>query len=155
VAEPVGRDLSLDRRDLAPGRELGVDPVHRRLVHLHTAREADRLIRRRPCPRRLGVVAGIELPDERRGRALAAGEQLLAGILALGAWRLRRVVALRIRVGERVRREVARPELVRLGDVPEEVVGGPTWAGWYVAIRVGCGKGGGCAIGFGGDALSC
>jgi len=111
-----------DRGGDEPGGELGVHPVHRGLVHLHASGEADRLVGREPRPRGLGILPrgqfgheGGRLVDQEGDRLLAVGGALgFAGLDRLG-----------LLVGAGTAAEDLGPEGVHLGQVPQQVAGGP------------------------------
>ena len=137
VVERARRDIVGDGTDRHTRRQLGVDPVHRRLIGLHPPGEADGLVRRPPRPARLGVLARGELSKQRGCRVGAQLHQVGDRRRSCG---LRRLHGSQVGFGADSFFEHPGPEVVHLGQVPQQVRGGPIRACGAVRRRLGGGE---------------
>src|SRR5699024_10919199 len=122
-----------------------------RLMSLHATGDADALACGVPEPGGVAVRVRLELCQERLGRGLAALEQRLP---LLGARGLRPLDRHDLLLGGGARGEDLRPELVDLGEMPEQIISCPLGTGGDLLRRVGAGQRGGEPLGLvadGGD----
>jgi hypothetical protein len=146
VVDGTSGHVGADRADRQARGQFGVHAVHRRLVGLHPAREADRLIGRPPRPAGFGVVEPVELLQQGCRRLLAQREQVghIGGTCGLGLLDGRD-----IGFGAGISRKHAGPEVVHGGQVPQQVGRAPLRAGRAAGIGGRRGQHIGEAVGFG------